>query len=83
MKRTEAAKFIEKVRRLEADWRTHEGTTPALAEHMVEDLQELLQEAGIPLLEECSGEAHSNAYIDNCSLCAPRWGWVGEKVKVT
>ena len=21
-----------------------------------------------------------NAYIDNCSRCAPRWGWTGPKV---
>jgi hypothetical protein len=28
------------------------------------------------LLIKCHGEAHSNAYIDNCSICAPRWGWV-------
>lgn len=24
----------------------------------------------------CPGEAHSNAHIDNCMLCAPRWGLV-------
>ncbi len=24
----------------------------------------------------CDGEAHSNAYIDNCTRCAPRWGWI-------
>ncbi len=23
---------------------------------------------------KCSGEAHSNPFIDNCGLCAPRWG---------
>ncbi len=22
----------------------------------------------------CPGEAHSNPYIDNCMVCAPRWG---------
>lgn len=22
----------------------------------------------------CPGEAHSNPYIDNCSICAPEWG---------
>lgn len=25
-------------------------------------------------LVKCPGEAHENAYIDNCMLCAPRWG---------
>lgn len=29
------------------------------------------EEAG---LVECPGEAHSNPFIDNCMLCAPRWG---------
>lgn len=24
----------------------------------------------------CSGEAHTNAHIDNCMQCAPRWGKV-------
>lgn len=24
----------------------------------------------------CPGEAHSNPYIDNCMLCAPRWGLI-------
>jgi hypothetical protein len=28
------------------------------------------------LLVPCSGEAHSNPYIDNCGICAPRWGLV-------
>lgn len=27
-------------------------------------------------LVACDGVAHSNAHIDNCGLCAPRWGWV-------
>ena len=25
-------------------------------------------------LIECTGEAHSNPYIDHCMMCAPRWG---------
>lgn len=24
--------------------------------------------------EPCTGEAHSNPWIDNCALCAPKWG---------
>ena len=27
-------------------------------------------------LVPCTGEAHSNAFIDNCMICAPRWGQV-------
>lgn len=26
----------------------------------------------------CPGEAHSNPYIDNCMICAPRWGEIEE-----
>lgn len=27
-------------------------------------------------VEPCTGEAHSNAFIDHCGCCAPRWGWI-------
>lgn len=36
----------------------------------------------IPPLERCTGEAHSEPFIDNCMSCAPRWGLVGESVVV-
>lgn len=26
------------------------------------------------MLVACPGEAHSNAFIDNCGVCMPRWG---------
>lgn len=26
------------------------------------------------IYNECNGDAHENAYIDNCMICAPRWG---------
>lgn len=26
------------------------------------------------MLVPCTGEAHSNPHIDNCMVCAPRWG---------
>lgn len=28
------------------------------------------------LLTPCTGEAHTNPYIDHCEQCAPRWGWM-------
>lgn len=40
-------------------------------------------------LDACPGAAHkvgpgeANGHQDNCSMCAPRWGWCGEAVKVT
>lgn len=30
----------------------------------------------------CNGEAHSNAYIDNCMICMPRWGVILNKERV-
>lgn len=27
-------------------------------------------------IKPCTGEAHSNPWIDNCPVCAPRWGTV-------
>lgn len=29
-------------------------------------------------LVPCTGEAHSNPFIDNCMTCAPRWGQMEE-----
>lgn len=34
----------------------------------------LLVERKLIGLVPCTGEAHSNPHIDNCMLCAPRWG---------
>lgn len=36
----------------------------------------------IPPLRPCQGEAHSNPNIDSCSVCAPRFGWVGPRVGI-
>lgn len=35
-----------------------------------------LEDLAPTVTEECGGEAHSNAYIDNCGRCAPLWGKV-------
>lgn len=39
--------------------------------------EECAKDSGI--LIPCPGEAHSNGFIDHCSVCMPRWGWV-EKI---
>lgn len=77
MKRSEAAKFIEGIRRIAA---THADIDGA---YLMKLLRQHLVDHGVAPLKKCPGEAHSNGYIDNCSLCAPRWGWIGEKVKVS
>ena len=38
----------------------------------------LYERAKTGRLEPCPGEAHTNPFIDNCALCAPRWGKVEE-----
>lgn len=63
------------------DYATREWLPPPRGSHR----QEL---DGIPfdvrngyVAMRCTGEAHSNAYIDNCMQCAPNWGVVAVKVE--
>ena len=72
LRRSRAADLIDRVRVMLADG--HEGR----------EIEAMLsKQYGIEPLKGCNGEAHRNPYIDNCGSCAPRWGWVGEKVEVT
>ena len=34
-------------------------------------------------LVPCTGEAHSNPYIDNCGVCMPQWGWIAKRKETT
>ncbi len=76
MKRSKAADLIDEARAL-----LYDHTKPA--HNRIAHLQLLFERFNVGKLEECGGEAHSNAHIDNCSRCAPRWGWVGKKEPVT
>lgn len=72
IRRTVVAKLLDEVR-----LKLAERVRP-------EDIEEFLSEQyNIDPLQKCTGEAHSNPYIDNCGRCAPRWGWVGDQIKVT
>ena len=95
LRRSEAAKLLERIRELVCPSPTSErspcpaagaGTpSPWRCSRPPSDwapIRDLLVEAGIPPLKPCDGEAHSNAHIDNCVTCAPRWGYVGPEVKV-
>ena len=42
-------------------------------------IEEVFSSYGVAPLEKCHGEAHSNPYIDNCGVCAPRWGLVDHR----
>ena len=69
--RTQAAKIIERLREEAA-----EGDARA---------KRILDSYGIEPLKKCTGFAHTpdGCFVDNCTVCAPRWGWVGDKIKVT
>lgn len=70
-KRSEAEKILYRVRTLLA-----ERVPPEKIE------QVLAETCGIPPLEKCTGEAHSNLHQDHCGVCMPRWGWTGPEVKI-
>jgi hypothetical protein len=72
MKRSHAVQMIDQIRVMLAS-----GTPTTIIALTLE------QEFQIPPLVPCTGEAHSNPHIDNCRSCAPRWGWVGDKIKIT
>lgn len=74
MKRSQAAALIDQLREMAARTdRTYTAT----------ELGDMLAQFNVAPLEVCDGEAHSNAFIDNCGRCMPRWGFVGKAVKVT
>lgn len=82
MRRKQATALIDELRKMLATWRagppvTSGGDDESVVMVPLWQLEELLQRYQIKPLERCPGEAHSNAFIDHCSLCAPRWGWVG------
>lgn len=45
-------------------------------------LFDLVNRFDLQVPHPCSGEAHSNPYIDNCGVCMPHWGSVHRDVKV-
>jgi hypothetical protein len=73
MRRAQAVLLIDEIRGLAAK----EASGTAIR------LSEMLERYGVPPLTVCTGEAHSNAFIDNCMACAPRWGFVGKAVRIT
>lgn len=77
MKRSKAARLLEEIREALSE----HVKDPTLAVH---DIRRALSEAGVEPLTPCPGEAHTaGGWIDNCSVCAPRWGWIGDKIKIS
>lgn len=55
-----------------------DGSTMDIEKNELTKIRETLAKCFVP----CTGEAHSNAFIDNCMCCAPRWGKVVNHDKV-
>lgn len=72
MPRTKAAKMLDRIREM-----------LALRQSSEEIERRINKEFGIEPLKNCDGEAHSNAMIDDCHACAPRWGLIGTYIKIT
>jgi len=79
--RTQATKILEDVRELSARFRGKGFYYADIAKRYEEIFNRVNPE--ITPLEQCEGEAHSNAFIDNCMCCAPRWGLLGPFIKIT
>lgn len=75
MKRGEAAELLDLIRTELA-----RRTPPEKIEQML--AVPFGPRTAIPALRPCNGDAHSEPNIDNCGVCAPRWGWVGPRVRV-
>ncbi len=82
MKRKQAERLIDDIRVIAASASLHPEHEADMARHM-RALIAVLDQHHLPSLEQCDGESHSKAFIDNCMRCAPRWGWVGKVEKVT
>lgn len=76
MRRKQATELIDDVRCLVAQALAHPQHDRELA-RLLRAFCAQFERYHLPALTPCEGEAHSNAFIDNCMRCAPRWGWVG------
>ena len=73
--RTEAMNLIDQVRQLLVN--------PIHGSTVEESIRQMMaHDFCVPPLRKCTGEAHGNAFIDNCGACMPRWGITGKKIGV-
>ncbi len=80
LKPTQLQALVEDIRTAVAHWSVTEDLAKLPARALAECVQVVLTERyGIAPLVPCTGEAHSNAYIDHCGVCMPRWGLVEKK----
>lgn len=79
--RKDAARCLARVASVAAR-ATDEATDDAGAEALRDALLAVLAAYGIQPPTRCTGEAHSNPYIDHCPVCMPGWGWIEDEIKV-
>jgi hypothetical protein len=77
--RTEAARLLDEIL-LHLDTFTRDTTADRGT--ILSALFDAVQARGLAVPYPCSGEAHSNPYIDNCGVCTPNWGTVAVPVRV-
>lgn len=79
MKRSEAADLIDQIRM--ALVRRDASNTAKISR-----IESIFEAFHVKPLRHCEGEAHdprNGGMIDNCMVCAPRWGVAGPKIKIT
>jgi hypothetical protein len=76
VKRGKAEELLDQIRQALV-WHTDNGSR-------VIAITKELERAGLEPLKLCPGEAHKADHdIDHCMTCAPRWGVIGEREKIT
>jgi hypothetical protein len=74
-------KVVREMERIERDIRLIDDLDRAATERLNKRLTELKKKAE-EMTEPCDGEAHSNAFIDNCGSCMGiSWGRKLKRVK--
>lgn len=92
MKRSDAADLIDDLRVLAANFRARmvraggnrRSKRADLALAAQDDMFQVvdLMTRRLAVLQACPGDAHTNPQIDTCSICQPRWGFIGEKERI-
>jgi hypothetical protein len=77
--RTEAARLLDEIL-LHLDTFTRDAAADRGA--ILSALFDAVQARGLAVPHQCHGEAHGNAHVDHCGVCAPNWGTVAVPVRV-
>ena len=79
----DAEAVIEDMRKIVASARGDvDAGIPLAGRDLLERMEAMCERHAIALLTLCTGEAHRDPHIDHCGVCAPRWGYCGEAVRV-